>query len=160
MPIALKAVEIGRMNESIGGGCGCGAVRYVLALDGLPSTYACHCRDCQTWSGSAFNQVAVLAEDKLTVTGPVEIYELASPGGRVSRQRVCGTCHARIYSTNSARPGLVALRAGTLDGSDALDVVAHIWAARKQSWITIPDGVPAWPGSAPPDELARALTRA
>lgn len=46
----------------IQGGCRCGAVRYVLALDTLPRTYACHCRDCQTWSGSAFSQQTFLPE--------------------------------------------------------------------------------------------------
>jgi hypothetical protein len=29
-------------------GCGCGMIRYVIALDALPPSYACHCRDCQT----------------------------------------------------------------------------------------------------------------
>ncbi|WP_207483965.1 GFA family protein [Arenibaculum pallidiluteum] len=141
------------------GGCRCGAVRYVLALDRLPPAYACHCRDCQTWSGSAFSQQLVLAEDLLAVSGPTEIYELVSPSGRVSRQRVCGTCHTRLYNTNSARPGVVIMRAGTLDESDALHVAAHIWTRRKQPWIAIPEGVPAWPENAPPDALAAALVR-
>jgi len=147
------------MTNGVKGGCRCGAVRYVLAVDRLPPTYACHCRDCQTWSGSAFSQQAVLPEAALSVAGPVETYELTSPSGRISRQRVCGTCHTRIYNTSSARPGLVILRAGTLDESDALDVVAHIWVRRKQPWIAIPPGVPAWPENAPPEELAAALAR-
>lgn len=145
------------MTRIIQGGCGCGAVRYALALDRLPPTYACHCRDCQTWSGSAFNQIALLSENRLTVSGPVEVCEVTGPSGRLSRQRVCGVCHTRLYSTNSARPGTIGLRAGTLDESDALDVVAHIWIKRKQPWVVIPDGVAAWPESAPPEQLAEAL---
>lgn len=114
------------MAKVIGGGCGCGAVRYALAIDHAPSTYACHCRDCQTWSGSAFNQVALVDETLLTISGPVVVCEIVGPSGNVSRQRVCGNCHTRLYSTNSARPGLTSVRAGTLDASDELDVVAHI----------------------------------
>ena len=64
----------------------------------------------------------------------------------------------RIFNTKTARPGFVVLRAGTLDRSDELDVVAHIWVKRKQAWIAIPDGVPHWDESAPPEAMAAALT--
>ena len=98
------------MSE-IQGGCRCGAVRYMLVLDALPRTYACHCRDCQAWSGSAFSQQTFLPEAALRVTGPVVIYEMTSPSGRISTQRMCGVCHTRIYNANSARPGVVIVRA-------------------------------------------------
>jgi hypothetical protein len=139
------------------GGCRCGAVRYTLALEELPRTYACHCRDCQTWSGSAFSQQALLPEAQLSVTGPLVVYEFINPGGRVSRQRMCGVCHTRLFNTNSARPGVAILRAGTLDRSDELEVAAHIWVKRKQPWLSLPDGVPAWPEGAPAGELLQAL---
>ena len=147
------------MSEILGG-CRCGAVRYRLALDELPRTYACHCRDCQTWSGSAFSQQAFVPESALTVTGPLVVYEFTSPSGSISTQRMCGTCHARIFNTNSARPGVMVVRAGTLDLSDELDVVAHIWVKRKQPWLTLPADVPAWPEAAPGAELMRALNPA
>ena len=111
----------------IGGGCRCGAVRYMLAMDALPTTYACHCTDCQTWSGSAFSQQAVVPESAIEASGPITIYELTSPSGRVSRQRMCSVCHTRIFNTNSARPGVAVVRAGTLDRSNELFVIAHIW---------------------------------
>ncbi|HEV7914315.1 MAG TPA: GFA family protein [Albitalea sp.] len=139
------------------GGCRCGAVRYTLALDALPRTYACHCLDCQTWSSSAFSQQTLLPEASLSVTGPLAVYELITPSGRISIQRMCAVCHTRVYNTNSGRPGLVVLRAGTLDRSDELDVVAHIWVKRKQPWLKLPEAVPAWSEGAPGDELSQAL---
>ena len=139
------------------GGCRCGAVRYTLALDVVPRTYACHCRDCQTWSGSAFSQQTFLPETALEVQGPVVVYELTNASGRISTQRMCGVCHARIYNTNSARPGVVVVRAGTLDRSDELEVAAHIWVKRKQPWLALPDGTPAWEEGAPLPELLKAL---
>ncbi|HVV33178.1 MAG TPA: GFA family protein [Vitreimonas sp.] len=128
---------------SISGGCRCGAVRYTLALDALPTTYTCHCRDCQTWSGSAFSQQAIVPESALEVSGPIEIFELTTLD-RTSRQRFCAVCHTRIFNTNTRRPGVAVVRAGTLDESDSLDVSAHIWTKRKQPWIIIPDGVPSF----------------
>jgi len=144
------------MSE-VQGGCRCGAVRYKLALDALPRTYACHCRDCQTWSGSAFSQQTFLPAASLSVTGPLAVYELTNPSGRTSVQRMCAVCHTRVYNSNSARPGVVVVRAGTLDRSDELEVVAHIWVKRKQPWLKLPEEVPAWSEAAPVAELLRAL---
>jgi hypothetical protein len=145
------------MSDTITGGCRCGAVRYALVLEALPPTYACHCLDCQTWTGSAFSQQVLLPEDRLTITGPIALYEREGTGGRISRQRACPTCHTRLYNTNTIRPGIAVVRAGTLDDSHLLDVAAHIWTRRKQPWIAIPEGVPSWPEGAPPLELAAAL---
>jgi hypothetical protein len=143
--------------SNIEGGCRCGAVRYTLAVDALPRAYACHCRDCQTWSGSAFTLQTFMPEAALSVSGLLTVYEMITPSGNQSRQRMCPVCHTRIFNTNSARPGVVVVRAGTLDRSDELDVVAHIWVKRKQPWLTLPPDVPAWNESAPAAELMRAL---
>jgi hypothetical protein len=141
----------------INGGCRCGAVRYTLALDALPTTYACHCTDCQTWSGSAFSQQAAVPEAALQISGPVVLYELEGTSGRISRQRMCGICHTRVFNTNSARPGVAVIRAGTLDRSNELRVAAHIWTRSKQPWLELPPDVPSWAESPPPEEMASAL---
>jgi hypothetical protein len=124
---------------SVAGGCRCGAVRYALAIAAFPRAYACHCRDCQTWSGSAFSLQVVVAEGAIVVEGPVVRYDFLNPSGNVSHQRMCGICHTRIFNTNDARPGIAVVRAGTLDDSDVLAVPLHIWAKRKQPWVRLPD---------------------
>lgn len=144
--------------QEIEGGCRCSAVRYKLARDALPPTYACHCLDCQTWSGSAFSQQTFVPEAALAVSGAVVVYEFTTPSGNTSTQRICGICHTRIYNTNSARPNVAVVRAGTLDRSNELRVVAHIWVKRKQPWLTLADGVPIWPEAAPAAELVGSLT--
>jgi len=68
----------------------------------------------------------------------------------------CRGCHTRIYNSNSARPGVVVVRAGTLDRSDELDIVAHIWVKRKQPWLKLSEDVPTWPEGAPVAELLQA----
>ncbi|MGD0142330.1 MAG: GFA family protein [Rhizomicrobium sp.] len=148
------------MADTIEGGCRCGRIRYRVSLDALPNAYACHCRDCQTWSGSAFSLQFVVPENLFKVTGEPLLYERTSPeSGRTSYQRGCPVCLTRVYNTNSARPGLVVVRAGTLDRSDELKVVAHIWTKRKMTGIVVPEGVPSWPESAPPADFIAALTR-
>lgn len=148
------------MSKHIEGGCRCGRIRYRVATDKLPNAYACHCLDCQTWSGSAFSLQVILTETGLQVTGDPALFELTSPdGARISRQRACPICFTRVYNTNSARPGLAVLRAGTLDRSDELQIVAHIWATRKLVGIDIPSGVPSWSEGAPPADFIAALAR-
>jgi hypothetical protein len=142
----------------VGGGCRCGAVRYTVQVESLPPTYACHCLDCQSSSGSAFSQQAILTDGMLQIDGETRMYEVPRPGGRISRQYICERCLTRLYNTNTGRPGMIALRAGTLDDSDQLDVVAHIWTKRKQAWIAIPPGVPSWPEAAPAEALTAALS--
>lgn len=141
----------------IGGGCRCGAVRYTLALDALPRTYACHCTDCQTWSGSAFSQQAVVPEAALEISGPVALFELKGQSGHISHQRMCSTCHTRVFNTNSARPGVAVIRAGTLDRSNELEVTAHIWTRSKQPWLALRDDVPSWPEAPSPEGMVQAL---
>jgi hypothetical protein len=148
------------MTDAIEGGCRCGAVRYRVDLDKLPNAYACHCLDCQTWSGSAFSTQFIVPEEALHVTGEPYLYERPSEDGtRVSRQRGCAKCLTRVFNTNTRRPGLAVVRAGTLDRSDALTIVAHIWAKRKLVGIDIPGGVPQWEEGAPPADFAAALMR-
>ena len=146
------------MNETIEGGCRCGAIRYKVKADKLPNVYACHCRDCQTWSGSAFSLQFIVPEDALELTGEPHLYERVSDDGeRISRQRGCAKCLTRVYNTNTRRPGLAVVRAGTLDRSDALSIVAHIWTKRKLNGIDIPSDVPSWPEGAPPQEFIKLV---
>lgn len=141
---------------TITGGCRCGACRYELALDALPPVYACHCHICQRASGSAFSVQALVPEASLTVTGPIVVHEIATED-RISIQRFCGTCHARVYNTNTRRPGIAVVRAGTLDRSEELECRAHIFTDYRQRWVVIPEGVPQWPEMAPLAEFAAAL---
>ena len=148
------------MTNALAGGCRCGRLRYRVKLYRLPSVYACHCRDCQTWTGSAFSIQFMLPEVQFEVTGEPALFELKSfDGDRTSRQRACPVCFTRVYNTNTARPGIASVRAGTMDRSDELKIVAHMWTKRKLDGIVIPEGVLAWEEGAPSaKEFAAALS--
>jgi hypothetical protein len=145
------------LKNSVQGGCQCGKVRYALKAKELPRTYCCHCLDCQTCTGTAFSQTARVAETEIDVFGITEVFEVISPTGRILRRYSCPNCFTRLYNSNSARLGIIALRAGTLDESNNLTVVAHIWVKRKQSWIVIPEEIKCWSESAPADEFSAVV---
>jgi hypothetical protein len=146
-------------EDVIEGGCRCGAVRWRLDADRLPLTYACHCLDCQTWSGSAFSQQAIVAQDRFEGTGPVGQFDLPSADGlRISHQMACPICFTRVWNTNSSRPGRVVIRAGSFDNSHRLTLAAHMWTSRKQPWLKLEPAVPAWPKGPPrADEFYRLI---
>ncbi len=141
---------------SITGQCRCAAVTYQLDLPALPAVYACHCRHCQRWSGSAFGLHALVPETALRITGEVLEY-LHEHEGQQSRQLLCACCHTRICNSTTAAPGLRVLRAGTLDDGERLVPAAHIWVSRKQPWLALPEGIPCWERSPEPAEFARAV---
>lgn len=127
------------MSETIEGGCLCGAVRYRVDSDTMPNCYACHCTDCQTQSGSAFGLQMPLFASMLAVEGELHKGERETADGVAVSYWACAKCGNRIYAENDARPGIVVLRAGTLDDSNTLVPRAHLWVKSRQPWIIIPD---------------------
>jgi len=145
------------MMKAIEGGCRCGQVRYRLRLEQLPKVYACHCRDCQTGSGSAFSLNFFLRKERLEMTGETALHERGS-SAEAYRQHACPVCSTRIFDAIIALPGLLMVRAGTLDRSDELEIAAHIWTKRKLAGIEIPPGVPTWPERPPVAEFVARMT--
>jgi hypothetical protein len=141
----------------ITGGCRCGACRYTVAVDALPPVYACHCQLCQSGSGSAFSEQAVVSDNSIAATGPILDYRFVTPIGAQSHHRLCATCYTRLWNTNSARAGVALIRAGTLDDAELITPRAHIWVRRKQPWVILPEGVPTWTENAPLEQLAAVL---
>ncbi|AUW57827.1 aldehyde-activating protein [Sphingobium sp. SCG-1] len=144
---------------SLEGGCRCGGVRYELASDDLPLTYACHCLDCQTWSGSAFALHAIVAQNALSIEGSVHDFRL--PEGQEARPSDhigCAVCLTRIVNRNEALPNMLVLRVGTLDRSRDVSPAVHIWTRQKQEWLTIDDSTPTFEVSPTPAEFAAALS--
>ena len=140
------------MSEILGG-CRCGAVRYTLALDRLPPTYACHCRDCQTWSGSSFSQQTYLPEAALSVCGPLVVYELISPSGRISTQRMCGVCHTPNDADGNPDMSLYLAGSRSYDFEDIDGTIITVNAENLTSHN--PEGLGSWTD----DQIRTALIK-
>ncbi len=93
------------------------------------------------------------------MTGPVIEFTLPTPSGAKTHQRACGICRTRLWNTNSSRPGIATVRAGTLDDNRMLVSRAHMWVRSRQSWVVLPEGTPQWPETPPMEELVAALAR-
>ena len=71
------------------GGCSCGAVRY--RTKGYPERAGvCHCRYCQTRTGSAFGISVYFKDGNIELTqGILNKYEFKSESGRAFVQHFC-----------------------------------------------------------------------
>src|SRR6266478_1489657 len=80
----------GTMN--LEGGCACRTIRYKLTHSPL-IVHACHCRDCQRLTGSAF-VVNIWIEKKFVEPGPVapKSFRLAGGSGKHNDVFFCETC--------------------------------------------------------------------
>ena len=127
------------------GGCACGAVRYRLTAPPL-IVHACHCRDCQKLTGSAFvlnmwiEKNCVEADHNL----PKSVM-LAAPSGKPHEVFFCGHCMTRLWSKYHAAPGdTLLVRVGTLDHPERVEPDVHIFTRSKLPWFQLPPDQPAF----------------
>jgi hypothetical protein len=105
---------------SLEGGCACGALRYKLTADPL-IVHACHCRDCQRLTGSAF-VTNIWIERKFVETGSAvpKSFKLTAGSGKHHEVFFCDRCGTYLWSKYYASPGdTLLVRVGTLDHPEA-----------------------------------------
>ena len=121
------------------GGCACGAVRYRLTAAPL-IVHACHCRDCQRLTGSAFviniwiEKSGVAADHALP-----QSFMLTAGSGKPHEVFFCGRCGTYLWSKYHVAPGdTLMLRAGTLDHPEMVEPDVHIFTRSKAPWLELP----------------------
>ena len=84
------------------GGCACGAIRYKLAEPPL-IVHACHCRDCQRITGSAFVINLWIERKFVEAAGqPPKSFKLAGGSGQAHEVFFCGDCGTYVWSVTTA----------------------------------------------------------
>jgi hypothetical protein len=131
------------MQLPLTGGCLCGAMRYEIA-EAPRLTYACHCRDCQSATGSAFSLGIVIPDSAFRLTkGTPKLFAHAGESGRTGVRWLCPECGSWFSGAPHFGWGLEGLvtvvRAGTLDDTSWLRPTIHFWTRSKQPWIVLPE---------------------
>lgn len=128
------------MKYPVSVSCQCGGVQYQLLAEPL-MVVACHCRECQKLSTSAFSITAVVAADAIRFQGEMSEWSRVAESGNVNGAKFCPTCGNRIYHFNPADPEKIKLKPSTLTDTSIINPIAHVWVSEKQDWYTIPEGV-------------------
>jgi hypothetical protein len=126
------------------GTCQCGEVRYTLNNEPIVTT-ACHCRDCQKLSSSAFSLTMLVASADLEIhSGTLSAFERPNDLGGTTLCYFCTSCGNRVYHESPQLPGIRRLKPGGLDDTSQIVPQAHVWISRAQPWFRIPDDVPVF----------------
>lgn len=124
----------------ISGSCQCGLVTYQL-LEPPLRVVACHCKECQKLSTSAFSITAIVKTDSVKFEGELKDWSRLSDSGNINAAKFCPTCGNRIYHFNPNEPDKIKLKPSNLSDTRIIEPTAHLWVSEKQAWIKIPDGV-------------------
>ena len=126
----------------ITGQCHCGAISFAARID--PSkVIACHCKDCQMFSGAPLRAVVPVLAENITLLGKPKLYMKVAESGNRRAQAFCGECGTQLYATDPAAPKLLNIRLGCVNGRELLPPVVQIWAQSAMPWIQSLASVPA-----------------
>jgi hypothetical protein len=138
------------------GRCLCGTVAYRVD-EGTERVGAaiCHCTDCRRQTGTAWSCIVGVPESAFHVEGAsLASFETVGEDTHspVERQ-FCSSCGSPIVSRPTSTPGVVWIKAGTLDDPDAVTPQVEVWSRSSVSWafkegtaaerMVLPRGIPA-----------------
>ena len=121
------------MTERVGG-CLCGAVRYRLLCEPL-ATAVCHCTHCQKQSGGVFSTNLVIPEAQYEQAGETKVYADSGDSGQAVLRHICGVCGSPILSKAAIIPGMVLVKAGTLDDMSGLAPAVEVYTDHAAAWV-------------------------
>jgi len=116
------------------GGCLCGAVRYALSAEPV-MTAVCHCTHCRRQSGSVFSTNLIIAEAHYHQTGETRVFNDSGDSGKAVWRHFCATCGSPLISKIEAMPGMIAVKAGTLDDWSGLNPGIEVYTDHAAAWV-------------------------
>ncbi|OEF23277.1 GFA family protein [Vibrio rumoiensis] len=133
------------VNYPVQGECQCGQVKF--SLKAAPKmVIACHCKECQKLSTSAFSITTIVNRNDIDITGELHETSRVADSGNTNVGKFCPSCGNRIYQVNPADPEMIKFKAaGGLSDTRMIVPTTHVWTSEKQAWVTIPEGVQEFP---------------
>lgn len=129
---------------TISGGCLCEQVRYECAEEAGGGH--CHCLDCRKTSGTGHGSHMIVPETAFKLTGTVKFFDKPADSGNIVSRGFCENCGSAIYSTNSAMPGMVFVRASILDNPEDFKPQMRVYTDRAAPWDHMDQSLPGFAG--------------
>ena len=125
------------------GNCLCGQVSF--EADG-PIAFQgnCHCTDCQQVTGAAFATLLFMNEDEVQITGETKTFEHKVDSGNTLSKSFCTNCGSQMFGGSAARPGTIALRAGSINEKEYVQPQFNVYASRKLDCTILDESIPAF----------------
>jgi hypothetical protein len=117
------------------GRCLCGGVTY--SADAEPVIQAvCHCTDCQRQTANPFSVVVGVPEAAFTVEGGTlsSFKTTGTDSGEETVRHFCSACGSPLFTLTASAPGVVIIKAGSLDDMSWFEPAVEIWTDSAQPW--------------------------
>ncbi len=112
------------------GSCLCGSVNYKSNSDPLV-IQNCHCDQCRRATGSVYLTNLFIKEGNFEITGEVNNYTHLSDAGNNMTKYFCPKCGSQVFGKNSGRPGIITIRAGTVNEKDIIKPIRNLFLKSK-----------------------------
>ena len=120
------------------GHCFCGAVAYQVTGEPLLMGY-CHCRDCQSWTGTPITASAFWTHENVKVTRGVEhIHTFHRDTQSHSWRKSCSKCGGNVMNEH---PDMIDVLAPTLPD---LEYAPEYHVQYAESVLPVKDGLPKY----------------
>jgi hypothetical protein len=129
-------------EQSVEGGCLCGAIRYRISGSPFAAEY-CHCSICQKTTGSAFANWMDFKQEQLTWSAG-KPHEYRSSEN--VRRGFCPECGSTLSFRDTRYPGYATLTIASLDDPNQVRPTRHIYTDSQLKWLVINDDCERFPG--------------
>jgi hypothetical protein len=118
----------------ISGQCHCGSISFTAMID--PSkVMACHCKDCQTFSGAPFRAVVPAPVETVSMSGTPKLYVKVAESGNRRAQAFCADCGTQLYASEADAPKMLNFRLGSINERAKLAPVIQVWGQSAMPWL-------------------------
>lgn len=125
------------------GQCLCGDIRF--EADGELALQAnCHCSDCKQVTGAAFATLLFMKESDVKITGKTKEFKHSVDSGNSLSKHFCPKCGSQMFGSNTARPGSIALRAGSTNEQELVKPQFNVYASGKLDCTILDESIPAF----------------
>ncbi|MFT5112632.1 MAG: hypothetical protein ACI8P9_001959 [Parasphingorhabdus sp.] len=131
------------------GQCLCGNIHFSIHAEALRFVQ-CHCKDCQRASGTGHMSLAFFNEDDVKIEGEAHSHAATADSGNINTRYFCPNCGSRVYSRNSARPGLMTIAVGCIDDNSAYSANAVVYCKERAEWDVTSTDIPNFEAMPPP----------
>ena len=130
------------------GKCLCGAVSYSSSG---PAVFMgnCYCVDCRRESGTGHITAVAVPSATLVVDGATAAFAKPTDSGSHIHNSFCPVCATTLFTNPDNLPGLMLIRAGTLDDVSAVVPQMNMYVAVAPAWDVPPANIPGFPAMAP-----------
>jgi hypothetical protein len=135
------AIERQEAPMNITGQCHCGAISFTALVDPA-RVIACHCTDCQQFSGGPFRAVLQVPAEQVQLKGQPKIYVKVAESGNRRAQAFCGECGTQLYATEPDAPKVMGLRLGCVNERAQLKPAVQVWGSSAMPWLAELHGTP------------------